>query len=70
MPSKSGATTAARRSRSSGRQHHGGRERRRCSRAFALGALGEQLGVALVQAGDGVAEVVGGEDLDAARPAR
>ena len=36
---------------------------RRRRGAGALGAFGEQLGVALVEAGDGVAEAVGGEDL-------
>src|SRR5262249_30887244 len=41
-----------------------GRDRaRRCRGAVARGALGEQLGVALVEADDGVAKAVGGEDL-------
>ena len=46
--------------RSSG--HRRDRARRRRG-ARALGAVGEELGVALVQAGDGVAQPVGGEDL-------
>ncbi len=36
---------------------------RRRRGAVALGAVGEELGVALVQPGDGVAQPVGGEDL-------
>ena len=36
---------------------------RRRRGAGALGAVGEELGVALVQPGDGVAQAVGGEDL-------
>ena len=41
-----------------------GRDRARCRRRVgALGAVEEKLGVALVQAGDGVAQPVGGEDL-------
>ena len=42
--------------------HRRDRARRRRG-AGALGAVGEQLGVALVEAGDGVAEAVGGEEL-------
>src|SRR5262249_17623105 len=36
---------------------------RRRRGAAARGAVGEQLGVALVQPGDGIAQAVGGEDL-------
>ena len=42
---------------------------RRRRGAGARGAVGEELGVALVQARDGVAEAVGGEDLGAPAPA-
>ncbi len=44
------------------RRHPPDRARRR-RRAGARGAVGEELGVALVQAGDGVAQPVGGEAL-------
>ena len=43
-------------------QHHRDRARRRRG-AGACGPVGEEVGVALVQAGDGGAEPVGGEDL-------
>ena len=49
------------------RTHRRDRARRRRG-AGARRALGEELGVALVQAGDGVAQPVGGEDLGPPAP--
>ena len=62
--STSGASAVAQRSGSSGPRQRRDRARRRRG-AGARGAVGEELGVALVQPGDGVAEPVGGEDLAA-----
>jgi len=45
------------------RPEHRRHRSRRCRRACALGAVGGEVGVALVQSGDGVAQPVLGEDL-------
>ena len=59
----SGAIAVAQRSRSGG-PISAATERADRRGAGALGAVGEQLGIALVQPGDGVAQVVVGEDLE------
>ncbi len=73
-PQRSGGRRPRWRARARWRSDRGravphGRDRARRRRgAGALGAVGEELGVALVQAGDGVAEPVGGEDLGPPAP--
>ena len=56
-----GATQGVQIRRPHERRRHG---RRRPHGALALAAVGEPLGVALVQAGHGVAQAVAGKDLD------